>query len=254
MSKATLPKPATDLYEEDFNLWLERQVELLREGRLDELDVENLIDEVGGLARMDRYEAINDLRGILWRLLVYQFSVKRRTKCLHLELLEHRHHLDMLLADSPSLQKGLDIEQLYQEARELAAISLATNVNNLPETCPYTLEQVLDTDFFPMSRSDRRAVKSRLVVLLSHLLKYQHQPERRTDSWERTIREARKKLARSFNDMPTLKRYAALDFADCYERARQRAAVETGLSQTAFPEHCPYSFEQILDEAFLPEA
>jgi hypothetical protein len=42
------------LYERDFYLWVEQQAALLREGRLDELDVANLLEEIESMGARKR--------------------------------------------------------------------------------------------------------------------------------------------------------------------------------------------------------
>ena len=42
--------------------------------------------------------------------------------------------------------------------------------------------------------------------------------------------------------------------AESYTRARRDAARQTGLPLSTFPEACPWTPEQVLDEAFWPEA
>ncbi|MBW4458898.1 MAG: DUF29 domain-containing protein [Nodosilinea sp. WJT8-NPBG4] len=105
-----------------------------------------------------------------------------------------------------------------------------------------------------MGRSEKRAVESNLEVLLRHLLKYQYQPDRRSNSWRFTILEHRDRIDKAFRDSPSLKPYAAKNFADCYALARKKAAVETGLPTETFPEANPFSLEATLNPDFLPDA
>ena len=105
-----------------------------------------------------------------------------------------------------------------------------------------------------MGRSQRRAVKSTLVVLLVHLLKYRFQSERQTNSWRATIREHRRRLRDEFADSPSLRLYAEQIFVTCYEDACEQAADETGLPSETFPAICPFTLEQVLDRNFLPGA
>jgi hypothetical protein len=103
-----------------------------------------------------------------------------------------------------------------------------------------------------MGRSEKRALDSNLEVLLRHLLKYQYQPERRSNSWRFTILEHRDLIERLFRDSPSLKPYYESVFADCYARARRKAAVETGLSIEMFPENAPFTPTETLNPDFLP--
>jgi hypothetical protein len=103
-----------------------------------------------------------------------------------------------------------------------------------------------------MGRSQRRAVKSALIVVLVHLLKYRFQAERRTNSWRATLREHRRRLRDELIDSPSLKPYTEQIFAECYQDACEDAADETGLPQETFPPVCPFTPEQVLDRNFLP--
>jgi predicted DNA-binding ribbon-helix-helix protein len=57
------------MYETDFYLWTQEQATLLREGRLDELDVPNLVEEIDSLGRSQRHELRSRLRVLLMHLL-----------------------------------------------------------------------------------------------------------------------------------------------------------------------------------------
>ena len=105
-----------------------------------------------------------------------------------------------------------------------------------------------------MGKREKRALRSRTVVLLAHLLKYAHQPERRDPSWSGTIREQRKQLYELLSDSPSLEPLLIEALDDYYQSARMLAAGETGLVEGAFPVSCPFSLDQLLDETFWPDA
>jgi Domain of unknown function DUF29 len=96
-----------------------------------------------------------------------------------------------------------------------------------------------------MAKRDRREVLSRLVVLLSHLLKWEYQPEHRSGSWRGTILEQQREL-RQLLESGTLRNHATTLFADAYADARKQAAAETGLARAAFPETCEWDLDQAL--------
>ncbi len=104
-----------------------------------------------------------------------------------------------------------------------------------------------------MGKSQRRALGSRLEVLLAHLLKWRFQPGGRGSSWESTIRIQRAKIAKLLREMPSLRNSLAGELTDAYQTAVLAAVGETGLSRNVFPTACPFSMEQILDEFFFPE-
>ena len=105
-----------------------------------------------------------------------------------------------------------------------------------------------------LGRSERKEIKSRLVVLIMHLLKWQYQPELQSRSWAATIAVQRDDLAALFADSPSLQAHLAEFVSSVYPRAVKRAVQETGLSATSFPILCPYGAEQIMDDEFWPSA
>ena len=104
-----------------------------------------------------------------------------------------------------------------------------------------------------LARSDRREIRNRLTVLLVHLLKYRFQPRRRSANWRSTIVEQRMQIATVLDDSPSLKDFPGTILDTCYAAARQRAAIETRLPETNFPERCPFPLEQVLASGWLPE-
>ncbi len=98
-----------------------------------------------------------------------------------------------------------------------------------------------------MAKRDRREVVSRLQVLLTHMLKWEHQSAHRTSSWVATIRTQRYDLI-DLLDSGTLRRHADEALAKAYERAVAVAVDETGLPAKTFPAECPWTVEQILAE------
>lgn len=104
-----------------------------------------------------------------------------------------------------------------------------------------------------LGRSERHELRSRLSVLLLHLLKWSHQPDLRGRSWELTIKEQRRQLARHLKDNPSLKPLTDEAMADAYGDAVLRAELEMNLLRDMLPWSCPYGFEQAMDEAFWPD-
>lgn len=104
-----------------------------------------------------------------------------------------------------------------------------------------------------MGRREKRELQSRLIVLLVHLLKYQYQSERRSRSWENTIKTQRLDFEDVLSENPSVKSKMADIFTRAYRLARQHATDETGLSLSVFPVNCPWTYEQVTDEHFFPD-
>jgi Domain of unknown function DUF29 len=105
-----------------------------------------------------------------------------------------------------------------------------------------------------LGRSDRREIRSRLEVLLIHLLKWHFQPEKRKSGWKASIYEARRKINMLVGESPSLRSFPEQVLAEEYVSARHQAATETGLLMKRFPAECPYNIADILDLDFLPGA
>ena len=105
-----------------------------------------------------------------------------------------------------------------------------------------------------VGKSEQRELASRMSALLAHLLKWQHQPGRRGASWKATIDIQRQRIAIALRKTPSLKRTLAdADWQeDIWLDAISEAVKETGLSQSDFPETCPWPFAQVFDVAFWP--
>lgn len=96
-----------------------------------------------------------------------------------------------------------------------------------------------------MANRDRRAVESRLVLLLMHILKWEFQQDHRSSSWERSIIVHRNDLNRHA-ERGVLRNHAEAMLGEIYAEAVELASVETGLSDTAFPKECPYTLDEVL--------
>ena len=145
-----------------------------------------------------------------------------------------------------SQQDGLYGQDFYAWVEEQVAALRSGHMQQLD------LENLAE-EIEDIGRSQRRAVKSALTIILIHLLKYRHQSERRTNSWRATIREHRRRVRNELADSPSLRPYIERILADCYEDAREAAADESGLPITTFPTDCPFLLDQALNRNFLPQ-
>ncbi|MBD2134686.1 DUF29 domain-containing protein [Sphaerospermopsis sp. FACHB-1094] len=113
------------------------------------------------------------------------------------------------------------------------------------------IEEVVD-----LGKSQQRALQSALRLVLSHLLKWKYQPERRSKNWQVTITRERLNLDELLAESPSLRRFLTDDewINATYQRARKEAMVETGLSEEKFAIACPFALNQILDLDFYPHS
>lgn len=141
--------------------------------------------------------------------------------------------------------EALDLSALYEqdETAWLEAMSaLAAGGRSAEMDYRHLSEYLADR-----AKRDRREVFSRLVVLLSHLLKWEHQPERRSGSWRGTLRAQRREL-RQLLESGTLRNHAEAVLADAYAEARRQAADETELRLDVFPAEDARNLDELLAE------
>jgi hypothetical protein len=138
-------------YEADYAQWCVEQGALLREGRLSALDRENLAEEIESLGRSDKREIENRLKVLLLHLLKWAFQPHQRKPGWRSSIQEQRQRLARVIKESPSLTNypAQELDQEYSFARAEAAAETGLPETHFPPSCPFTIEQVLDTDFLP---------------------------------------------------------------------------------------------------------
>ncbi|TVP63932.1 MAG: DUF29 domain-containing protein [Nodularia sp. (in: Bacteria)] len=142
---------SSSLYEQDYHLWLERMAFLLTNKRLSELDLDNLIQEIESMGKSEKNALRSNLRVLLMHLLKYKFQSQKRSNSWLYTIYEHRLRLQESFLESPSL-KGYFMEVLamcYQNARTEAAIETGLPHAIFPAECPFSVDEILDADFFP---------------------------------------------------------------------------------------------------------
>jgi hypothetical protein len=103
-----------------------------------------------------------------------------------------------------------------------------------------------------LGKQQRQELRNRLSVLIGHLLKWEHQPQRRSRSWLATLRIQRRDTLRLLKDNPSLKPYLDDALKEAYENARDLAMAGTDLPEQTFPLSCSYNLTEVLDDRFYP--
>jgi hypothetical protein len=145
-------KPGNALgYEEDFVAWLEDQARHARRGEIDALDLENIAEELEGMARSDRREIRNRLTVLLAHLLKCLVQPRKRSSSWLGTIAEQRFQIAELLADSPSLRNypAEILDRYYPFARRNAVRQMRLAESTLPEHCPFGIEEILDSAWLP---------------------------------------------------------------------------------------------------------
>ena len=142
-----------DLYDTDFYSWTQRQAELIRAGRLSELDLENILEEIESMGRSD-YRAIESRLTLLFmHLLKWQFQPEKRQTGHSWErtIKEQRKQISRILRKNPGLKSTIPemLPVAYQDAIEDAHDETGLPVSTFPNECPWTYEQAMDSGFWP---------------------------------------------------------------------------------------------------------
>ena len=139
------------LHDRDFYTWTQQQAALLRAGRLAELDVANLLEEVEDMGRSEKRELLNRLAVLLAHLLKWRYQSQRRGRSWALTIKEQRLEARAELEDNPGLKPRLPeaFHRAYARACLQAAKETRLEESSFPKSCPWTVEQVLDDEFWP---------------------------------------------------------------------------------------------------------
>ncbi len=136
------------LYEQDFYLWLEEQIQALQEGRYTDLDIENLVEELEALSRAEKNAVLSHLRVLLIHLLKWQYQPGRCSSSWISTINTQRRELDFLLTATLKRYLEENFESIYTKARRDAAKETSLPLA-IPLQCPFAITDVLDEDFFP---------------------------------------------------------------------------------------------------------
>lgn len=138
----------SQLYETDETAWLEAMAELIQQGRRDELDYSHLAEYLSDMARRDRREVESRLATLLTHLLKWTYQPDHRSRSWRGTIIEQRQELSDL-ASSGVLRNHAEavLADRYTKAVERAATETGLAADAFPSACPYTVEQLLSSDF-----------------------------------------------------------------------------------------------------------
>lgn len=145
-----------NLYEQDFYQWTQKNAQLLREGRLSEIDTANLIEELEIMGRSEKRAFVNHLAVLIAHLLKWERQPGLRSKSWRYTIREQRIQVGDILDDNPSFKQSLDemLSKAYRKAIVLAVKETGLDEETFPSTCLYGFGKVLDEKFFPGDSSE----------------------------------------------------------------------------------------------------
>jgi hypothetical protein len=139
------------LYDTDFYQWTFHNAELLRQGRMTEIDSPNIIEELESMGKSEKRELFSRLIVLVAHLLKWQYQSPKRSHSWSATINTQRMNIELLLQDSPSLKHDVDkqLKEVYRNAKKKFEKETGVSSKQLPETCPYTFAQIINDDFLP---------------------------------------------------------------------------------------------------------
>jgi hypothetical protein len=141
------------LYETDFVEWAARTSQLLRAGRLDEVDLELTAEEIEGLAKSERSAVASQLYRMLVHLIKRRIQPERAGSSWRKSIAGGQAAILIKLDDSPSLRAHAQdrLQKTYERAVKGALFETGLTGKrkelNLPVRCPYSLDDLLEGSF-----------------------------------------------------------------------------------------------------------
>ena len=148
MNHSDLPAPKLD---DDFVLWMEHQIRLLRDQQFSQLDLPNLLDELEYTVSSQKHKLAGSLRVLMTHLLKCEYQSWRRSPSWIHSIVAHRNNIERLLEDSPSLARQLKAyaEREYRRALRQAVAGTGLPRDAFPASLPFSEAQLQDHDFIP---------------------------------------------------------------------------------------------------------
>ena len=142
-------EPVRAAYERDFYSWSIEQARLLREGRTDALDRDNLAEEIEVLGREQFNKLVSALRVAMLHILKWDHQTALRSRSWVLSIEEQRLEIADVLADNPGLKPRTAeaVARAYRRARIEAAKETGLDETAFPATCPYSFDDITKRSF-----------------------------------------------------------------------------------------------------------
>ncbi len=139
-------------YEKDVILWSEEQARLLRAGRFAELDIEHLADEIEDVGKSEKRELASRMAVLLAHLLKWKSQPENRSNSWRATINDQRKRIALAIKETPSLKTVLRNpdwkEDIWLDARSQARKEMG-DIDDLPEACPWPMDQAADPGFWP---------------------------------------------------------------------------------------------------------
>ena len=147
-------------YEQDFVGWLNTQAELLKTGKVNELDIKNLVEEIEAMGRSEKRELESRMIILVMHLLKWTFQPNYQSRSWANTINEQRRRIGRVIKDSPSLKNSLNdtewFNDIWQSALYQDVSETGLDIKIFPEQPIWTTQQILVDDFFPHHDSESK--------------------------------------------------------------------------------------------------
>lgn len=135
-------------YNLDLDVWVNQQIEHLKNGRYDELDLENLIEEIESVGKSQRRSIESYFIVLVLHLLKWKYQPEARSSSWVGSIDYSRIKISLILKDSPSLKNYLEtaFKDAYDNARKLALKETGLPKNSIPLSCPFSLSYAMEKE------------------------------------------------------------------------------------------------------------
>jgi hypothetical protein len=153
MSNISVDTNLYNMYEKDLYLWGQEHINLLKQGRLNEIDIEHLIEEIEDMGRSQQHVIYSHQVNLIMHLLKWDYQSNIQSHSWKISILNARISISRLIKTTPSLQESplKNLNDAYEDARELASNETGIDIKKLPKICPYTIEEILNKNWLPMA-------------------------------------------------------------------------------------------------------
>ena len=138
-------------HDEDFYAWTQANASLLKQRKFEEIDVDHLIEELEAMGNSNENQLISRLGVLIAHLLKWQLQPDFRCRSWSGTIREQRIRIKRLLRKNPSLKilMASSVKESFEDALAILEKETPIDLNLLPATCPYTLEELQDDEYYP---------------------------------------------------------------------------------------------------------
>jgi len=136
-------------HQRDLYSWLVEQARLVRDGRWQAIDQDNLAKEIERLAQQQFDTLASAIHGLLTHLLKWDHPAIRRSRGRVQSMRSQRQAVADVLVRNPGLAPRIPeaIAHCYRKARAEAANDVGLDENSFPAKCPYEWDEIVAREF-----------------------------------------------------------------------------------------------------------